>query len=269
MKGQGTQPAAASDQSVILRVTGVTHAFDGVRALADVSVSIRQGQLVGLIGPNGSGKTTCFNLITKIYETQHGSIEFLGRNLAGLNTVDVAELGIARTFQNPRCFGSLTVVEHPVVALRTEFNGAGGLFRKFMHYTSSWELHRERAMACLERVGLADEADRLAGALPYGKRRLVEIARCLARRPSLILLDEPTAGLNEAESRELRRVLGNLCAEQQLTLLVIEHDVTFIRDLCERLLVLDDGRLIADGPVGEVIRDEVVISAYLGETLEC
>ena len=258
--------------SALLTLTEVTKRFGGVTAVKDVSFALQEGTLHGLIGPNGSGKTTILNLISGIYAPNAGKIWFAERSIGGMPAHRITRCGIARTFQNLRLFTTMTVLENVLVGLGATPHGEDRTFL-WDAYLRPWktraaEAHmRGEALALLAKLQLEDAADLPATSLPYGKQRRTELARALALKPRILLLDEPAAGLNADETRDLERVLQTLVA-QGLTILMIEHDMRLVMDVCSHVTVLDHGVLIADGEPEEIRQNEHVLAAYLGKEEE-
>lgn len=252
----------------LLSLKEATIRFGGLVAVKSVSFDLNPGDLFGLIGPNGAGKTTCFNLITGVYRPTSGTIEFKNRSIEGLPPFKIARLGIARTFQNIRLFGSLSALENVVVGgfLRHKTPMASAIFHMPSAINETANLH-DAAMELLKVVDLADVASVRSRDLPYGKQRRLEIARAMATQPELLLLDEPAAGMNPQESEDLRQTVRRIRDDFGKTVLLIEHDMKFVMNLCERILVLDHGEEIAMGKPDEIRNNPKVIEAYLGEAV--
>ncbi|MGB9867773.1 MAG: ABC transporter ATP-binding protein [Bacillota bacterium] len=249
-----------------LEVKGLSKNFGGVVALKSVTFGVEQGEIFGLIGPNGAGKTTVFNLITGFYRASSGSILLKGHELTKVNAADIVRLGVARTFQNIRLFSNLSVLENVKAAchMKTKY-GLGAALLRLPRVVSNEREITEFAMRQLERVGLQGRwADR-ASSLPYGLQRKLEIARALALEPDLLLLDEPAAGMNPDESLELVDLIRRIHEESGLTVILIEHHMDVVMNLCKRILVLNFGEPLAQGTPGEIQADPRVIKAYLGE----
>ena len=248
----------------MLRLLAISKHFGGLQVLENVNLEVPERAIFGLIGPNGAGKTTVFNLITGMLTPTAGTIDFFGRPLNGLAPHQITRSGIARTFQNIRIFKEMSLVENVLVAIgrRQRYRAASVLFpsRRF-HLAEQSE--REAARDLLSRVGLADKAQRCAGTLSYGEQRRLEIARALATSPKLLLLDEPAAGMNSSEKQELAGEIVKLHGSG-ITILTIEHDMRFIMELCQQIVVLNFGQVIAQGSPNEVRTNLEVIEAYLG-----
>ncbi len=248
-----------------LDVKNVTKHFGGLTAVDDFSISIRTGQLHGLIGPNGAGKTTCFNLLTGVYKPDVGTIRLNNKRLAGRRPSAIAARGLARTFQNIRLFKHLSVLDNVRIAchLRSRHNLFSALLRLPMHYRDEEQI-RNHAMQLLDRFGLANRAEETASNLPYGDQRRLEIARALATDPKVLLLDEPAAGMNPNEKVALKGLIRQVLSDFPVAILLIEHDMGVVMDLCEHITVLDYGQIIATGSPQEIQANEKVIEAYLG-----
>ncbi len=249
----------------ILEMQNVEKRFGGVRAIDDFSLKVEPGTIYGLIGPNGAGKTTIFNTITGIYRADEGKIFFQNKDISKIEPHQAAEMGIARTFQNIRLFGNLSVKMNVIIAcnMHSRYHLGDALFRtaKYRRVTAETEA---KAQEFLETVGLADKADELASSLPYGHQRKLEIARAMATNPRLLLLDEPAAGMNADESLELVDFIFELKKKFPITILMIEHHMDVVTNLCDACTVLNFGKTLAVGTVDEIKRNPKVIEAYLG-----
>ncbi|MGI9952462.1 ABC transporter ATP-binding protein [Moorellaceae bacterium AZ2] len=250
----------------LLETKDLTLAFGGLAAVSRVNLTIEEGELVGLIGPNGAGKTTVFNLLTGIYRPQYGDILWQGRSLVGMRPFQITHLGLARTFQNIRLFGELSVLDNITISCHwhSRYPLLGAILRLPSYYRGEGEMRR-RAEELLDLFGLKPYAREKAKNLPYGEQRRLEIARALAARPRLLLLDEPAAGMNPQETQALMDFIRWLRREFSLSILLIEHDMSLVMNLCERIYALDYGEVIAEGTPGEIRRHPRVIEAYLGE----
>ena len=250
----------------LLEVKNLCISFGGLKAVDDFSVSIEKGQLYGLIGPNGAGKTTVFNLLTGVYKPDKGSIVLDGKNITGRKTTEINQDGIARTFQNIRLFKELSVLDNVKAGLHNhyKYSTVTGIFRLPRYYQVEKQMDEE-AMKLLQVFGLDGECDFKASNLPYGKQRKLEIARALATKPKLLLLDEPAAGMNPNETAELMETIWFVRDTFDMTILLIEHDMKLVSGICEQLTVLNFGQVLCQGPTSEVRSNPEVIKAYLGE----
>ena len=250
----------------LLEVKSLGISFGGLRAVDDFNLKIEKGQLYGLIGPNGAGKTTVFNMLTGVYKPTDGSIFLDGENITGKKTIDINKHGIARTFQNIRLFHQQSVIDNVKIGLHNEhtYSTLSGILR-LPSYRKTEKIMNEKAMELLEVFDLQYEADILASNLPYGKQRKLEIARALATDPKLLLLDEPAAGMNPNETKELMETIRFVRDKFDMTVLLIEHDMKLVSGICEELTVLNFGQVLAQGKTSDVLNNPEVIKAYLGE----
>ena len=250
----------------LLKINKLTKEFGGLKAVSNFNMEINKGELIGLIGPNGAGKTTAFNLMTGVYEPTSGQIDFDGKSLLGLKPYQVTQHGIARTFQNIRLFSDLTVIDNVKIAyhFHVKYGIAEAVMRVGRYYPEE-DVIEQKALECLKMFKLDDRRDEIARNLPYGEQRRLEIARALAAEPQLLLLDEPAAGMNPQETHELMEMIRWIRDELKLTILLIEHDMSLVMGVCERIYVLDYGSIIAAGTPLEIRSNPRVIEAYLGE----
>ncbi|MHC6202401.1 ABC transporter ATP-binding protein [Breznakiellaceae bacterium SP9] len=249
----------------MLETKNVTMQFGGLTAVSELSMTVKDGDIVGLIGPNGAGKTTAFNIVTGVYSPSKGSILFNGKEIAGKQPHKITEAGIARTFQNIRLFHEMTVLENLLVACN--LRERPGLFESVLHlpaYLAREKKARSFALDLLESVGLLENANDSAVSLPYGKQRRLEIVRALATEPSLLLLDEPAAGMNPHESQELMDFIVGIRDKFKISVLLIEHHMQVVMSICNWLYVLDYGITIAAGAPAQIQKNQKVIDAYLG-----
>ena len=250
----------------LLEVKNLGISFGGLRAVDNLNMKIEKGALVGLIGPNGAGKTTAFNLLTGVYRPTDGAIMLDGITMVGKSPAEICQAGVARTFQNIRLFSKMSVLDNVKVALHNDikYNLATSLLH-LGSYKKNEELMCAKAMEILAVFGIDEYADTLAVNLPYGKQRKLEIARALATKPKLLLLDEPAAGMNPNETAELMETIELVRKKFDVTILLIEHDMKLVSGICEYLYVLNFGTELAHGTPGEVLNDSKVLGAYLGE----
>lgn len=256
----------------ILEVKNLTKNFGGLCAVSNVSMTIDQGELIGLIGPNGAGKTTLFNLLTGVYEPSSGLIELNedGQKiqLGGLKPYKITSYGISRTFQNIRLFKAMTVLENVKVAMHKNVRyGTIAAILRLPSYYSEEKWVEEKACELLREVGLYSKRNEMATNLPYGEQRRLEIARALAIQPKILFLDEPAAGMNPQETADLTKLIHHIREKYKLTVILIEHDMSLVMNICERIYVLDYGKMIANGSPEEIKNNEFVIKAYLGEEI--
>ena len=262
-------PERDIDTSSVLEVRNLGINFGGLMAVSGLDMTIGRMEIVGLIGPNGAGKTTCFNLLTKVYQPTEGTILLNGRDTHNMTTVQINRAGIARTFQNIRLFSNLTVEDNVKLGMHNHINY--GMWSGMLRLPGYWKgekLAHEKAMELLSIFDMESLADKQAGSLPYGAQRRLEIVRALATQPSLLLLDEPAAGMNPSETAELMENIVKIRDTFKISILLIEHDMNLVMGICERISVLNFGKVIATGTPSEIRNNPQVIEAYLGKKRE-
>ncbi|MBQ8751986.1 MAG: ABC transporter ATP-binding protein [Clostridia bacterium] len=259
-------PERDADKRPILECINLGIKFGGLAAVDDFNIAIGRTEISGLIGPNGAGKTTVFNLLTKVYQPTSGTILLDGKDTHGMDTVHANRAGIARTFQNIRLFKNMSVEDNVKVAMNNQmkYNVLSGILR-LPNYWKEEKADHDKAMELLDFMGMADLADVQAGSLPYGAQRRLEIVRALATSPSILLLDEPAAGMNPSETAELMHNIRRIRDNFQIAVLLIEHDMNLVMGICEGICVLNYGKIIAKGTPEEIVQNPTVIEAYLGK----
>ena len=251
----------------VLKIENLGISFGGLKAVQNLNLEIKEKQLYGLVGPNGAGKTTVFNMITGVYKPTTGSFYLNGENLTGKSQEVINHKGIARTFQNIRLFNNMTVIRNVMVGLHNQPEYKCGMFTSMFRLPRHFKVEkamRARAKEILSVVGLLEERNNLACNLPYGKQRKLEIARALATNPKILLLDEPAAGMNPHETEDLAKTIRFIRDHFDMTILLIEHDMGFVSDLCDEITVLNFGTVLAEGDTKTTLNDPAVIQAYIG-----
>ena len=262
-------PERDVDKRPVLETRHLGIEFGGLKAVEDFNLTIGKTEIAGLIGPNGAGKTTVFNLLTKVYQPTNGVVILDGKDTAGMNAAQASKLGIARTFQNIRLFGNMSVEDNVRIGLHNQirYNMFTGILRAPAYWKQEKAQH-EKALELLSIFDMQDMADVQAGSLPYGAQRRLEIVRALATNPKLLLLDEPAAGMNPHETEELMENIIKIRDQFQIAIMLIEHDMNLVMGICEGICVLNYGRIIAKGTAQEIQNNPVVIEAYLGKKKE-